>query len=787
MNEDKKTILMRLVRQINSASKETIDILRENPMSNTKMIERSSKCLKDPNPLASMMSTINTKYPITVSRAGLTKYPFLGEYVCPDERRKEDVHQHGRVLCRKEAVDKWIEVAESPNESLIGVINILYKQPRKDVDDYYNIDWGKSRIQFGQVNLERKAVNTRAPEVYIPRQDRKELIKQELFPDYCIMYREYSTYLRSSLKEVVNSSLPDKMTLGSQIRVLLNAMDERRRILPLQPGMSEQLACFAYSMRHSNMTLKNLALKEKGGSLDYTNVVDQIGKATLFEWRTRVWTEADCIDLKRTLQIADRKLSEIIVGGQYKSTLGTQWMRVFYNMRISVETEKNGLKTSPYPSSMIVNRVYNLSGCSINSYDSPEKVAFCFGDIRGFFHHCSNELTELTCNFTTRQEFLSMTVEISKYIRYNFRDTKSKTIGRAMGEIEDLVRKEPWKVYNMSRLGLIHLLRQGLGSNSRLTLKDSVEYLPAPPTDYLIDQEGNLKNIITRQVFQVPNDEPKILASEVDCAGLMIVRHLSFKKQVKKLHQHYMTVFPQILTFIKMERWNYLNENIKKFNRVDAMYLSFQLRIMLQELANAKIPERCLICFFYIFAGTECSNPEMVVKRSMYNFSGFQLDLRGETGIFTYQGPKASYSLFGEIVGIGTNPINVSYLNFILNGYKIIETDDELPVRTVAYLQKEKDSIRNGSGFTTYISGEKVKVRRDLSANLAYSVTNQRQINLIKSWLLEGDSVRIITRKRQAEDDEELDGASLAKRERWDDYEKIYDDSEFLEQYNEEF
>lgn len=63
-NRDReKEVIMRGVRAILEAGSQAMEIIRGNKMSNLKTIERSSRSSKDPNPLATTMGLISTKYP----------------------------------------------------------------------------------------------------------------------------------------------------------------------------------------------------------------------------------------------------------------------------------------------------------------------------------------------------------------------------------------------------------------------------------------------------------------------------------------------------------------------------------------------------------------------------------------------------------------------------------------------------------------------------------------------------------------------------------------------------
>lgn len=132
--QQKKRLLMNAISTILKANKRTIEIIKDSTLNNLKLIERSSKCTKDPNPLASTLVQMNTKYPISIHKEMAIKYKIprsMMPIVGPG-----DTHKHDRVRCKKDAVEWWIGNSELPDEELSKTIDIIRKQTRKDVEGY---------------------------------------------------------------------------------------------------------------------------------------------------------------------------------------------------------------------------------------------------------------------------------------------------------------------------------------------------------------------------------------------------------------------------------------------------------------------------------------------------------------------------------------------------------------------------------------------------------------------------------------------------------------------------
>lgn len=125
---------MYCVSKIIKPKKKSIDILRKTPMNGLTIVERSSKCIKDPSPLTSTMVSLSLKFPLPIDREKALRYKVPESLIHQVEKKKtEDMHRHGRVLCKKEVIDWWVDKSTLPSPSVVETINILYKQQRSEV------------------------------------------------------------------------------------------------------------------------------------------------------------------------------------------------------------------------------------------------------------------------------------------------------------------------------------------------------------------------------------------------------------------------------------------------------------------------------------------------------------------------------------------------------------------------------------------------------------------------------------------------------------------------------
>lgn len=185
MNEYDKKNLLRAARMIIGAHSDTIEIIRTKNLLNTKLIERSAKHTKDSNPLSSAMMCITNKFPIALDRNKAVRYRVPEQLLgLKDGKFIADTHMHGRILGKKEAIDWWVENSELPTDGQTEAINILYRQHRKEVNDFINMNWSQTRITFGEPVLARQMVETNIPFFKVDPKLKDSLVMQTFFPKY---------------------------------------------------------------------------------------------------------------------------------------------------------------------------------------------------------------------------------------------------------------------------------------------------------------------------------------------------------------------------------------------------------------------------------------------------------------------------------------------------------------------------------------------------------------------------------------------------------------------------
>jgi len=95
------------------------------------------------------------------------------------------------------------------------MITILFAQSRKEVADYYSLNWGVSSITIGPMVLARKPIRTQEPICDIPSNQRDRAIIQLLAENSIIPYVSVNPHSLGMLKEVRETNLSSRMSIVS--------------------------------------------------------------------------------------------------------------------------------------------------------------------------------------------------------------------------------------------------------------------------------------------------------------------------------------------------------------------------------------------------------------------------------------------------------------------------------------------------------------------------------------------------------------------------------------------
>lgn len=324
-------------------------------MNGLTIVERSSKCVKDPSPLTSTMVSLSRKFPLSIDREKALRYKVPENLMHKVEQKKtEDMHRHGRILCKKEVIDWWVDKSSLPSPSIIETINVLYKQQKEEVEEYFKINWFDSEIHFGNVVLNRENVATRVPIVNVSRDNRKAVVIQTLMPDLVVHYPMRLRHELVELKSLTNLSALAQISLSTQARLLLTSMDERRRWLPVPTGHLEKHVQMKHAFIQISSEVKPNKLPELGKSMQRDRHLKSLGQVLIHVAKTKkparhiLKQAADSIQVHSITSLLDYLQQE-----KLEESTEVKWIKTLYNMRTGMDfTNKQGFTTSPLRSSV---------------------------------------------------------------------------------------------------------------------------------------------------------------------------------------------------------------------------------------------------------------------------------------------------------------------------------------------------------------------------------------------------------------------------------------------------
>lgn len=273
-----KQILLNICRKIMDATPRTIEIINTKPINSLRVVSRNAKNTKDPNPLQTTLSTMSTKYPLSVETSMVDKYQIPDEFI---NRKMQDTHQHGRTLARMEIIDWWIENSKIPDEDTTNVIDIIRKQPRKEVSLYNNIDWNMTCVRFRPVVLERRHTKQKYPLMNLSKDMREAAIMQTLAPSYVTPHTMVPSHVLRELKDLADASLSRKIMFSQQVRILASQLNPQYRFTPSIPQSDDITGPLRHAICQSTWCILNYKIPPDEKSLENGKIVNSLGISTV--------------------------------------------------------------------------------------------------------------------------------------------------------------------------------------------------------------------------------------------------------------------------------------------------------------------------------------------------------------------------------------------------------------------------------------------------------------------------------------------------------------------------
>nr|QMP82275.1 polymerase PB2 [Coleopteran orthomyxo-related virus OKIAV179] len=727
--------------------------MKDNTMANLKLVERSSKCVKDPNPLSTALSQMNTKYPITLNSDGIKKYNVPLDLIPTNDR--EDNHSHGRTRCKLEAIDWWIENSGSPSDDAVRVNNILREPLRREASRYFSINWKGSSIKWGQTITERRMVKTFSPLIDIPPNLRESAVKEVMFSEYTLPSMTLSKHTIEKLKEFADLSIESKMSLSRQIRVLLNNMDSKERYLPIVPGISSDLLPLKHVITHTNYVVTNFTVAKRDKSNLMQEPIELFAKCLKVESNYGKLGKDALLDIIRQTTFQNRTIEQILKEDYLNETIEVKWLKILMGISIQNEFTHRNLTISPLQSNCRHIYVTNRGGFRSKVIQGTETVNFKIGSVRGTFTHNSGILMSLTMNYIGYNTLVDTISEVASYIRWNFQSTTKRTEEGVLNEIRATASKSPHLVIKCEKSSLLKIRHNAPSSHGVLNISVSTEYFTFKVTGYVLNRDMEIanpdNNVSIRMGVSMSTLEP--LSDMFSIQDTRMLNHFSFKHTIRNRVHHFIINYPELLKRVKRHDFKWSNAYINKFMKPDYRSVSMTCRTLIQGMISQEIENKPVMALLYCFSNHDPMNASMCSVPFQVK-GGLKVDPGGKDGIMVYDENTHNYLLFGSKIKHKVTRVEMcDMMTGILSGFRIHshERKKKKNLVSVRWLETNRDRIEEGKEYSVYISGNLFKVTKDSFFKSQIASTSSRQMEERLS-ILRGTARNIAIGKRMLYD-----------------------------------
>nr|QMP82400.1 polymerase PB2 [Dermapteran orthomyxo-related virus OKIAV170] len=760
-----KEMIIKACRMINRADPKTMKILRMMNLNNLRLIEKSSRNTKDPNPVSATMIVMGTKYPITVDSERMRELNVPEEMIATTREGRDDTHMHGRIRCKKELIDWWIEHSPRPTPEDQKLVNFMYSNCREEARRYYSIKWRDASIKFGPVNLSRAKIATRSPQLRVPRPLREDIVTQILLPEFVTHYIEIEPALKESILELAGGSLEVRMALVNQIRILLNMMDERVRTLPIIPNCSLQTNTLKHALVHSNLLVENVdVILREPETYKYSMIL-----------LARCLYSASSIQPRELIKDACKRITfnKIPIMDLLNASFNTEndeikWLRALNGLPVTTEHVINGVTYSPHPgrNSIILNK--NPNGVEFKSYVEIETVSFKKGGLRGFFTHCASSTYHLTSNYTDRKELANLLAEVAVYTRWRFLITRGNSMRQLKDKIRRKVRESPWEYLAIKREEWYKISNRNM-ITSFLEINQNVEYNTSIYEKTTVGEAGEIINVQTNNKFNVmiPNNPNIVLPEEFIIGTSVLDDFLPFRRWVRAKIMFYLRHKSTLKEKINQGVFDWENRQAIVHLKHHSLEISLRCRALIKTCDFSTQYTR--VCFYYLLSNSEPTQMKVSRKNIFELSTNLKIDLTLKEGIFRYNPTNCCYYLWNIRLSDQTEmPFeDIEKMGFKY-GYRYIRPQDEYPLVSMQKIKGAEQTTPDGFKFRTKLNGRTIGLMRDYFLDSEILKTLQRNKQERREMTLEHMGAR---GSKRAGDDEQPStssyGGKRAREELW--------------------
>nr|QRW42587.1 MAG: polymerase PB2 [Guadeloupe mosquito quaranja-like virus 1]QRW42588.1 MAG: polymerase PB2 [Guadeloupe mosquito quaranja-like virus 1]QRW42589.1 MAG: polymerase PB2 [Guadeloupe mosquito quaranja-like virus 1]QRW42590.1 MAG: polymerase PB2 [Guadeloupe mosquito quaranja-like virus 1]UGO48656.1 MAG: polymerase PB2 [Palmetto orthomyxo-like virus] len=712
---DKKGLLA-LAEKIISANQGTIDILKDTPVCNLKTVQRNAKNLKDPAPLQSMIAVIGTKYPLSVDSAKAAKHGIPLHFL-----DRDDAHQFGRRRCKLEAVPWFLENMATPDEGIKEAIDILFRAKKAEVQAHYSVPWRESRVRFGKTCLQRQLVPTQEVVFKVPHNQRVEYLMTALMPHLSIMYPSLDPTIVKELKVLSNLRLESKLTIQSQLRILLDLMDPKMRYMPALPEYPHSVnrVRYVYASGNHLILVPVTASRDKG---IYTEILTLVGKVCWYLLNNKRSPE----EIRAVLQCCTfRGVSLLVIVHEEVDTINMYLKLLFAVMGLPIYVEKvvRGYTFTPISGNMRQELTRNSAGTRYASYIGTEKV-----QVRGegFIANVTRHEDVITrivlqrCDFNI---FLRALAAISVYIKIGFHTSKARSIRAMEEETFEGATKDPAKYLRMSREEIKTAWKKDTGYR-KIAFEEYIE--PTPKAQKYVTVEGTTIHVKGGQDFNV--QKPRIyplLPIEFRCQRSLLNDFMSPPVMLRSKIAYYVHEgnFAEMMRRAQADDWNWLNEcimeGVEPTQRIQvAVNARYAFRVVMEQQGfRHYLAYLYCLCHYRVPIAGEVAQD---IEFRFYNSLRLSLYLTTPDATMV----DGEFRIAGSVIARYEEGVFTSLIPIFLRGYRLLENyDGPFKITSVPRAAELAPNLKPGSVLKVFLFGREYFLERDLFFELSVQRT----------------------------------------------------------------
>lgn len=734
-DQQKKAILMQICNLINNSSKSARRIMQNRPISSLKIIARNAKNTKDPNPLQTTLSSMSTRYPISLNKKSCEEYQIPPDLI---NQKLADTHQSGRILAKIDVLDWWITNSPVPPPETLEIINILRQQPREEVKFWESINWGKTWVRYGQVSLERRLIRQKLTAMNLPKDLRDQAFLQVLAPAYVTPHHHISEATIEQLQQLARTSLPQKSMFATQIRILSSQLNPKVRFAPSVPQSQEITGPIRHAICQGRWSLMGVSIEEDKRSsetqailLNYSKVVVKV-----LAKDSRIWPKV--IEQVQFSKINGKMMTEILSSEGGKPAVSIMVLRIMCGMKTSMEHIFLDATLSPAPAKINQDMSQNKAGVKYTIYHGIEKVSFKMGSMRGQFKHDSDSIFGIVTNFTTKKMLTEVLAMIATYCRVGFGESYSPTKKDMFEEMYIKHRNSTWSIVCLERSEYVKISDNDSRGSQILTISEASEYQPSLTTSIILTPKMTLKNVATGQEISIyVNQETREIPQSVTLPPGPLDDYLDARRRVERKFMFYMENSKEMISKIKSEDWFWENSCIAELNstpraqRVSSMARE-HCNILInsqQSVENLNLP---FVVFLYIFSGIPGVSGRSLDFEGDYEVvPGITCDLKLKQGIMILIEETGELRLFGgKVRGSMFKEGSETVYSGLLPKYELRYWRGEvLPVVSLRDIVKDPDMYPEGKKLKVFIANNPMIAVKNSRIRVQTIGTITRQVN----------------------------------------------------------